>query len=186
LPLPTPQKPSKPKGPVAALLLSHDFFLGLALGFGLSALPALIPALIVNGFSFFITLSGVAAAVAALVLAPMSMLLAAITPALARLLKNLPGGIEGVFRPFKQVAFLAVLACVTSLVVAVLSPLGSGTFPIIVWLVAGVPIFLMLWSLFGFIQVTGILVDLVKKGLKAQELDERRAAALETSERRSS
>ncbi|QIZ98636.1 hypothetical protein [Leifsonia sp. PS1209] len=153
-----------------ALLLSWDFAVGLVVGIGLGLLVALVPALQVNGFAFMITLCGIGAGVAALVLAPMAMLLSSISPEFHQLIERVEGGIAGVLLPFKQVAIVAVGASVTSLVVAVLAPLSTTTEWWAIWIAASVPIVLLVWSVAGCVQVTSYVIGMIEKDRRVRKL----------------
>lgn len=161
------------KTPVRDVVLSPDFLVGMPLGFMLSVLPAAIPALLPNGFTFMISLAAISAGVAALVLTPMTMLLGALTPALKALLSRLPSGAAGTFVPFAQVAAVAAAASFSSLVVAILTPLAPGTFPWVIWLVAGIPMALFLWAVVGCVQVTFFLIRMFNTAQRAEELQAR-------------
>jgi MFS family permease len=150
-----------------AFFLSPDFLIGFPSGLIVGVLPATIPALVPNGFAFFVTVAAVSAGIAALVLTPMTMMLTAITPAMRALLQQIPEGVAGTLVPFAQVAGVAVAACVSSLLVAILTPLAGGTFPLVIWFAAGFPIGLFLWAVIGCLQVTRSLIEMHRLSEKA-------------------
>ncbi|WP_089911467.1 hypothetical protein [Leifsonia sp. 21MFCrub1.1] len=154
---------------VGALLFSWDFITGLLVGGVLGLVVALVPSLQANGFTFMITLSGIGAAVAALVLAPMAMLLASMSPQFHQLIELTRSGIAGVLLPFKQVAVIAVGACVTGLVVSVLAPLYKTTQWWAIWIAASVPIILLIWAVAGCVQVTGFVIQMIQTDREAQK-----------------
>lgn len=154
---------------VGALLFSWDFFTGLLVGGALGLVVALVPSLQANGFTFMITLSGIGAAVAALVLAPMAMLLASMSPQFHQLIQLTRSGIAGVLLPFKQVAVIAVGACVAGLVVSVLAPLYKTTQWWAIWIAASVPIILLVWAVAGCVQVTGFVIQMIQTDREAQK-----------------
>ncbi len=165
-----------------AVIASPDFLVGVPAGFLLAVLPALIPQLLVNGFAFFITLAGISAAVAALVLTPMTMILGALTPTMRALLAKVPGGAAGTLVPFAQVTVIAAASCVTSIVGAILAPLAPGTFPAVVWIGTAIPLGLFLWALIGCVQVTMFLIKMYRTSQRAEDLTQQMELA--KSERR--
>lgn len=170
---PTAQADSGHGRAAKALLLSPDFLVGVPLGLGIGVLPALIPALLVNGFAFMATLAAISAGIAALVLTPMALLLGVFNPAFKSVLAKTPGGVAGTFVPFAQVALIAAGACVASLVVAILTPLAAGTFPVVIWIAVGVPVALFLWAVIGCAQVTVYLVGMVRAAQTTEALQTR-------------
>jgi MFS family permease len=182
--MPNPSNPDKAdaerrerRDRVRAVLLSPDLLIGLPAGLLLGLLPAFLPVLLPNGFAFFITLAGISAAVAALVLTPMTMILGALTPTMKLLLNRVPGGPAGTLVPFAQVSIVAAVACVMSLVVALLTPLAAHTFGWVIWLATGLPIGVFLWALIGCVQVTLFLIHMFKQAQRAEDLMTRQQAA---------
>lgn len=150
--------------------MSWDFFTGIVVGGALGLTAALLPQVQSNGFAFMITLSGIGAAVAALVLAPMAMLLASLSPQFHQLIELTQGGIAALLLPFKQVAIIAVGACVTGLAVAVVAPLYKTTQWWAIWIAASVPIVLLVWAVAGCVQVTGLVINMIQTDREAQKL----------------
>jgi F0F1-type ATP synthase assembly protein I len=162
-----------------ALFISADFIAGVLFGAGIALLPTLVPALIPNGFAFFISLAGISAAIAALVLSPMALLISALTPGLARLLKSAPGGPAETFVPFAQVAAIAAVACASSIIVAILTPLAELTYPVVIWVCVAIPVGLFVWALVGCVQVTFYLIEMFRTSHKIEMLEARTQAARE-------
>jgi F0F1-type ATP synthase assembly protein I len=156
-----------------ALFLSWDFISGAIVGIALGLIASLVPQLQSNGFAFMITLSGIGAAVAALVLAPMAMLLASLSPQFHALIERMRGGIGGVLLPFKQVAIVAVGACVTGLIVSVLAPLYVTTQWWAIWIAASIPIVLLVWAVAGCVQVTAYVIRMIEDDRKVRKNFER-------------
>lgn len=161
-----------------ALLLSWDLGAGVAVGVGTGALFAFSPDVRAQAFTFFLTLGGVSAGVAALVLAPMSMLLSALTDGFKGLIGKTPGQLAGLLLPFRQVASIAALAAASSVLVCLLALLDTPEMPWpIYWLAAGGPIGLLAWSVAGCVQVIGLSVDTLEKQRRFTEIEDRRGKA---------
>lgn len=156
------------------LFLSFDFFVGLGVGAGVALIPALIPATRAGGAGFFIALAAVDAAVAALVLAPMAVVIGSLNDAFRELLKKTPDGVSGVLVPFAQTSGIAAVGCALSLIVAVLTPLATSTSTWwLVWIAAGLPLLCTFWSLAACVQVSILMIRLLRTNSQAEDLSQR-------------
>lgn len=165
---------------VGAVVLSYDCYLGVPIGV-LAAVSAIFSPDVRSALpGVLIGVAGVGAAVATLVLTSLAVLLGTITPAYRRMLTQVPGGVIGTARPFRWVVGLSATATAWSLLAAGLIPLVKDNG----WAAFGLtaPAFaLLLWAVFGCVQVTGQLVHHWEQRERAETLEERRQKALHRS-----
>lgn len=165
---------------VGAVLLSPDFYLGMPLGV-LAAVSTIISADVRSALpGVLIGVAGVGAAVATLVLTSLAVLLGTITPAYRRMLTQVPGGVIGTARPFQWIVGLSAATTAWSLLAAGLVPMVRDQG----WVTFGLtaPAFAMLlWAVFGCVQVTGQLIRHWEQRERAEDLEERRRKATHRS-----
>lgn len=159
--------------PVGSVVLSYDFYLGIPIGV-VATLGAIFSAEVREAISgVLIGVAGVGAAMAALILTSLTVVLSTMTPAYRALLKEAPEGLVGATKPFKLVIIIAVSATSWALIAAGITPLvsnsGIGTF-----LVAAPAFSLLLWAVFGCVQLTDQLVQHISWSQRADEQEERR------------
>lgn len=157
---------------VGSVFLSPDFYLGVPLGLAAAASTIFSGEVRASLPGVLIGVGGVGAAVATLVLTSLAVLVSTITPAYSRVLSKVPGGVSGTARPFHSVVLLSVMTTAWSLIAAGLVPLvdhdGWATFGL------AAPAFsLLLWAVFGCVQVTGQLVKHWEYRERAESLDDR-------------
>lgn len=171
------QEQPTPRSRARALFLSPDFIVGILAGAALGLVPAILVVLRTGATSYVLTLAVIDAAVAALVLTPMTMMLGALSEPLKGILRQVPGGVAGTLVPFYQVTIIAVSACAASLTVALIAPLANAdTAWYWIWLGASVPFALTFWAVIGCVQATSHLIGMVRKNermivLKAERDD---------------
>ncbi|MCQ4616903.1 hypothetical protein KBX29_08705 [Corynebacterium sp. CCUG 18816] len=170
----------KDRGPVCSVLLSYDFIIGLITGGATASIPAFFLENRDELQSMFVGISGVGAGIATLILTAMAVLVGVVSPAYAELLGKTKTGVSGVARPFRLVAQISACASASGLVAANLLSLVEPN-PWLVWGVTSVPFILILWSVFGCVQVSRQLVYHWENALKADELERRRLAAQKQS-----
>lgn len=160
-----------------ALFLSLDFFLGVMGGAALGYVVARVPQVQEIAAPLYLTVAGVCAAIAALVLTPMTTMLTAMPETLRTQLRRVSGGVAGVLTPFVQVTTIAACGVAFSLAAALLAPLAKFATWALVWPFAAAPLFLALWAVSGCVQVTRELRKMVELGERMDELVRRREAA---------
>lgn len=169
---PTPESKCK------ALFVSWDFLAALCTAAGIASIFA-IPGHVSDQVpSLMFGLSGVAAAIATLVLTAMAVLVSAIGQKYYQLLKQTPTGIRGVAKPFITVATLAAIAVAVALIaVGALAFVGNNFWCL--WIVYFTPLLFFLWSVFGTVQVLWQLVDHWENALETEDLNVREKRALD-------
>ena len=158
---------------LGSVLLSYDFFLGVPLGVAAAASTLFSDDVRSSLPGVLVGVAGVGAAVATLVLTSLAVLLGTITPAYRRMLTQVQGGVVGTARPFQWVVALSAATTAWSLLAAGLVPLVRSNGLAVFALTA--PAFaLLLWAVFGCLQVTGQLVRHWESRERAEALEERR------------
>lgn len=157
---------------VGAVLLSYDFYVGAPLGVGAAVSAAFSPAVRSALPGLLIGVAGVSAAVATLVLTSLAVLLGNITPAYRRMLSKVEGGVAGITRPFQWIVGLSAVAAAWSVIGAGIAPIlkssGWGAFGL-----AAPSFALLLWGIFGCVQLTGHMVYHWQQGERAEALEDR-------------
>ncbi|WP_141740735.1 hypothetical protein [Corynebacterium sp. HMSC05D03] len=166
----------KDRGQVCSVLLSYDFVLGLLTGVATASIPAFVLDSREGLQSIFLGIAGVGAGIATLILTAMAVLVGVVSPAYAELLGKTKTGVSGVARPFRLVAQISACASASGLVAANLLPVIKAS-SWWVWALTSVPFILILWSVFGCVQVSQQLVYHWENALRADELQRRRLAA---------
>ncbi|OFN79984.1 hypothetical protein HMPREF2526_06335 [Corynebacterium sp. HMSC070E08] len=166
----------KDRGPVCSVLMSYDFILGFVTGGATASVPAFFLDSREGLQSIFVGIAGVGAGIATLILTAMAVLVGVVSPAYAELLGKTKTGVSGVARPFRLVAQISACASASGLVAANLFPLIKAN-SWWVWGVTSAPFILILWSVFGCVQVSQQLVYHWENALKANELERRRLTA---------
>lgn len=163
---------------VGSVLVSWDFGFGVAAGSAVGALFGAFAGVRGEAFTFFLTLGGIAAGVAALVLAPMAMMLSMLSPEFIDLLNRTRSGVSGLMRPFRIVVVIAALASLTSIVVSLL---GAANLPSVPpWMyfaAAAVPAGLLAWAVAGCVQLISLSAHMIQEDRKFRELSGRRLRA---------
>lgn len=166
-----------PESKLKAIFVSWDFLAALCASGGIAALFAM-PGRINNQVpSLMFGLSGVAAAIATLVLTAMAVLVSAIGQEYYELLKQTSTGIRGVAQPFITVATLAAIAVAVALIAIGASSFVGDSFWWL-WIFYFVPLLFFLWSVFGTVQVLRQLVYHWSNALEIGDL-KRRAAYMQ-------
>lgn len=155
---------------VGSVVLSPDFLVGVPVGF-IVATPVLFSSTVQSNLpTLLLAVAGFGAAIGAIVLTALSVLLTTTTPAYRRLLAKTPHGVGGVTRPFQLVIGISATAVVagfgTALLVEVL-PAGWAKY-----LVTGVAIALLLWSVFGCYQVSRQMITHWTNGARIQDIED--------------
>jgi len=141
-----------------ALLWSWDFIVGLIAGAALGFLPVVSPKIAASLGGSLLAVSGVAAAIAALVLTAMTVLLSVYNDAYKELLARVPGGIAGTLEPYRIVVVVASLASLVALASGLAQPAMAGLPRWALWASAALPLFLLCWAILGCIQTVNQLV----------------------------
>jgi len=170
------KKPRRDLGPVWSIVASPDLILGVLVGGAVAIVPAISSASREGLQSMFIGIAGVGAGVATLILTAMAVLVGVVSPAYAKMLSQTKSGVAGAARPFQIVAQVAAAASAAGLVSANVIPiLGNNSW--LMWGVTAVPFILVLWSVFGCVQVSRQLAYHWSNACKADELDPRKPDA---------
>lgn len=128
-----------------------------------------------EAFTFFLTLGGISAGLAALVLAPMGMLLSSLSPGFIEMINRTPTGLRGLLLPFRSVAAIGAVGAVLALCASLASLTELPTFPSWVhFLGTALPGAAFCWAVFGCMQVVGISVDMIEQDRAFRSLAERR------------
>lgn len=171
-------------GRLRTVLGSSDFYLGVPLGASLAGLPLVYEDVASQIPTILLAASGIAAGLAALVLAAMTVLLGVFGSAYREMLLRVPGGVAGTLVPYRQVIAIAAGASIVSLVAATLWPALTDVSAALRWLNGAVPLGLLCWSILGCMQVVDQLVEHVVSNQRAEDLERRKAAALAKREGR--
>lgn len=162
------------------IFLSWDFLVGVPAGFAAAA-GALFSGQVREALpGILVGVAAVGAAVATLVLTSLMVLIATVTPSYRRILERVKGGLRGSARPFQFVVGLAATSTAWSLVAAGFMPLVQDS-PAWAFFLAGVSFALLLWAVFGCLQITNLVVLHWSKSAEAEGLEERRQKALKRS-----
>jgi hypothetical protein len=163
---------------LGALIFSWDFGLALVVGFSGGLLFAFSPGVRAQTFTFFLTLGGISAGVAALTLAPMAMMLSSLSVGFQQLLARVRDGLPGLLLPYRRVATVAAAACLVSIGVSVVALAETSLLPWPIYAFAtGIPIGLFTWSVAGCVQVIGHSIKTVEQDRQFRALQERRDQA---------
>lgn len=155
-----------------AVILSWDLLVGVPVGF-LASLSALFSEQVRGAMpTVLLAVGGVGAAVATLVLTSLSVLLGVVSPSYRRIVEEAPGGVPGIVRPFRFVMAVAAAATAWSLVAAGVVPLISQ-WPWMVFVAAGIAFGLLLWAVFGSVQLTDQLIQHMAWSKRAEEAEKR-------------
>lgn len=163
-----------------AVVLSPDLLLGMPLGF-VAAASSLFSMDVREAMpTLLLGVAAVGAAVATLVLTSLMVLIGTVSPVYRKILESVSGGVAGTAQPFRWVAGVAAASTAWALVAAGLAPLtvdsGWQSF-----LLAAPAFGLLLWAVFGCVQITNQLVAHWNAAGEAEALDERRRRALNKS-----
>jgi len=160
-----------------ALFLSADFFVGFPLGAALGAITAAFPSAVSDVPTILMAVAAIAAGLAALAIATMTVLLGSFGPAYRALLARVPGGVTGTLVPYRQVVSIAIAASVSGFVVALVWPGLTGAWWWLTATAAGVPFALFCWALLGCVQVVNQLAAHIQANELAEDLAQRTEAA---------
>lgn len=140
-----------------SIFLSIDFLLGFPIGAAFGALMAFSAAAAAGAPAILITFVAVDIALGALALAAITLLAALTSPEYLELLQRVPGGVQGLTRPFKVVAVVSGVAVLTSLAVALAWPAIPSTadalWRSVRWTTFGLASFGTAWAIIGSIQL---------------------------------
>jgi hypothetical protein len=129
---------------------------GVPAGIALGLLPAFNKAAAAMAPTLLIAFGGAAIAVAAVVVAAKTILVALLTPEYMMALERARGGIKGAARPFVIVAWLCTTAALVSFAAALAWPaIPSGSWWLR-WLAFSIPSALAAWGLLGSAQLVSL------------------------------
>lgn len=166
-----------------AALLSWDFLIGLVVGVALGALAAFSVSVEESLAGAMLAGSGVAAAIAALVLTAMTVLLATYSDAYKAMLQKVPGGVRGTLEPYRTVVVVASLASLAAFAVGLAQPLIETLAVGWRWAASALPLVLLAWAILGCVQTVNQLVLHVTNSEQAVALQGRRSRALTRPDR---
>lgn len=141
-------------GSIGSVIWSTDFKYGVPLGVALGAIPTFSHAASDGAVAILITFAGVLVAIAAVVLAAVTLFATLMDQAYRLVLEKTRGGVKGAVRPYLAVALVCVGGIITSLAAALGWPaLPPHHFSWLRWLTFSVPASFTMWAIIGSVQL---------------------------------
>lgn len=143
-------------GSVGSIIWSVDFIYGIPVGVALGAIPTFSPVASDGAVAILITFAGVLVAIAAVILAAVTLFATLMDETYRLALESTRGGIRGAVRPYLAVALVSGGGILTSLAAALGWPALPRHFSWLHWLTFSVPASLTMWAIIGSVQLVGL------------------------------
>lgn len=139
-----------------SIVLSYDFYIGVTAGFGIGLLPALSKNAASTAIAILIAFGGALVAIAAVVVAALTIFASVLSPEYLIVIERRPGGVRRAVRPFAIVGWVCIAGALSSFAAA----LGWSAIPPhswwLSWLVFAIPAALTSWGLLGTAQLINL------------------------------
>lgn len=139
-----------------SVFLSVDFYAGAPAGIAIGLLPALNKASGGMATTLLVALGAALVAIAAVVVAAVTIFVTLLSPEYEQVLDRLPGGVKGAAKPFVRVAWVSVIGTLCSFAAALAWPAIPQHRWWLLWLTFSIPAALTAQALLGSAQLVSI------------------------------